>query len=161
MSPKKYLSLDEAAQKLGLRNDELNRLREKGEVRGFADRGTWKFKVEDIEELARSRQADSSPEVPMYIPSEDDSSDDFVSLGNPDSAFAMGGDSAMVIEDEGEADDPTVIRKSRDPLSSSDSDVRLVFDEPKIIGPSESGPMKMMPASAQACANFGFSERKP
>ena len=144
MSPKKYLSLDEAAQQLGMRNDELNRLREKGEVRGFADRGTWKFKVEDIEELSRSRQADSSPEVPMYRDPEPDSDDPFTGLGSPDSAFAMGGDSAMVLDDEGEAEDPTVIRKSQDPLSSSDSDVRLVFDEPMIIGPSESGPMKMM-----------------
>jgi len=148
MSPKKYLSLDEAAQQLGLRNEDLNRLREKGDVRGFADRGTWKFKVEDIQELARSRQADSSPEVPMYIESEPDGApegdDPFAFLGNPDSAFAIGGDSAMVLDDEGEVDDPTVIRKSRDPMSSSDSDVRLVFDEPMIIGPSESGPMKMM-----------------
>ncbi len=144
MSPKKYLSLDEAAQQLGLRNDELNRLREKGEVRGFADRGTWKFKVEDIEELARSRQADSSPEVPMYRDPEPKANDPFAGLGNPDSAFAIGGDSAMVLDEEGEAEDPTVIRKSRDPLSSSDSDVRLVFDEPMVIGPSESGPMKMM-----------------
>ena len=142
MSPKKYLSLDEAAQQLGLRNDELNRIREKGQVRGFADRGTWKFKVEDIEELARSRQADSSPEVPMYVDS--GSQDSSTTLGDPDSAFAIGGDSAMVLDDDDDAEDPTVIRKSRDPLSSSDSDVRLVFDEPMVIGPSDSGPMKMM-----------------
>ena len=142
MSPKKYLSLDEAAQQLGLRNDELNRIREKGNVRGFADRGTWKFKVEDIEELARSRQADSDPELPMFKdPAAHDSS---TILGNPDSAFAIGGDSAMVLDDDDEAEDPTVIRKSRDPLSSSDSDVRLVFDEPMVIGPSESGPMSLM-----------------
>ena len=142
MTPKKYLSLDEAAQQLGLRNDELNRLREKGSVRGFADRGTWKFKVEDIEELARSRQADSDPELPMYTGSE--SHDSSTILGNPDSAFALGGESAMVLDDNDDAEDPTVIRKSRDPLSSSDSDVRLVFDEPMVIGPTESGPMKFM-----------------
>ena len=144
MSPKKYLSLDEAAQQLGLRNEDLNRLREKGDVRGFADRGTWKFKVEDIEELARSRQADSNPEVPMFIDSdEEDDDDNFPGLSNSDSAFAIGSDSAMVLDDEDEADDPTVIRKSRDPMNSSDSDVRLMFDEPMIIGPSDSGPLKM------------------
>jgi len=144
MSPKKYLSLDEAAQQLGLRNEDLNRLREKGDVRGFADRGTWKFKVEDIEELARSRQADSNPEVPMFIDSDpDDDDDDFPGLSNSDSAFAIGSDSAMVLDDDDEADDPTVIRKSRDPMNSSDSDVRLMFDEPMLIGPSDSGPLKM------------------
>ena len=142
MTPKKYLSLEEAAQQLGLRNDELNRLREKGSVRGFADRGTWKFKVEDIEELARSRQADSNPEVPLYTgAAQPDSS---TILSKQDSAIALGGDSGMVLDDNDDAEDPTVIRKSRNPLSSSDSDVRLVFDEPNVIGPSESGPMSLM-----------------
>ncbi len=61
---KKYLSLEEAAQMLGISKDELNRLRERQEIRGFADRGTWKFKHEDIETLLRRRQADSDPEVP-------------------------------------------------------------------------------------------------
>jgi excisionase family DNA binding protein len=128
MSTKKYLSLEEAAQQLGMRNDELNKMREQGQIRGFADRGTWKFKVEDVEELGRTRQADSDPELPMFDEP----------LGNPDSHLALGGESAMVLDDDGESEDPTVIRKSRDPLSSSDSDVRLVFDEPIGIGPSES-----------------------
>lgn len=142
MSTKKYLSLDEAAQHLGLRNDELNRLREQGQVRGFADRGTWKFKVEDVEELARTRQHDSSPEVPLYD-DKADSNDRFPVLGDADSALSLGGDSAMVLDDDGQADDPTVIRKSKDPLASSDSDVRLVFDEPMAIGPSESASIGM------------------
>lgn len=140
MSPKKYLSLDEAAQQLGLRNDELNRLRERGEVRGFADRGTWKFKVEDIEELARSRQADSDPEVPMFMEDIPDSEEELElpAWGTPDSELAIGGESAMVLDDDDDtSDDPTVIRKSVDPLNSSDSDVRLVFDEPMLVVDSD------------------------
>lgn len=128
MSTKKYLSLEEAAQQLGLRNDELNKLREQGQIRGFADRGTWKFKVEDVQELGRTRQADSNPELPLFEEP----------LGNPDSHLSLGGESAMVLDDDGESEDPTVIRKSKDPMGSSDSDVRLVFDEPMGIGPSES-----------------------
>ena len=62
---KKYLSLDEAAGLLKLKNDELVRLREKGEIRGFADRGTWKFKADDVEEFRRRRQPDSDPDVPI------------------------------------------------------------------------------------------------
>ena len=39
MAPnKKYLSLEEAAMELGIKPDALVRLREKGQVRGFADR---------------------------------------------------------------------------------------------------------------------------
>lgn len=142
MSPKKYLSLDEAAQQLGLRNDELNRLRERGEVRGFADRGTWKFKVEDIEELARSRQADSDPEVPMFMDDLPESEEELELpvWGTPENELAIDDESVMVLDDDDTSDDPTVIRKSVDPLNSSDSDVRLVFDEPMIIKASEPEP---------------------
>jgi len=52
---KRYLTIEEAAAKLGMSKDELNRLRERGEIRGFADRGTFKFKEDDVEELARRR----------------------------------------------------------------------------------------------------------
>lgn len=50
---KRYLSIDEASEKLGIAKEELNRLRQKGEIRGFADRGTFKFKEDDVDELAR------------------------------------------------------------------------------------------------------------
>jgi len=63
---KKYLSLEEAARVLGIAQEELVRLREKGDIRGFADRGNWKFKQDDVDGLARRLQADSSPEVPLY-----------------------------------------------------------------------------------------------
>jgi excisionase family DNA binding protein len=93
---KRYLSLDEAAQKLGIAKDQLVRFREQGDIRGFADRGSWKFREEDVEEFLRSRQTDSSPDFPI-IPAEDAES---------------------VLDDE-----------HSDDLSSSDSDVRLYFDQ--------------------------------
>lgn len=66
MAPnKKYLSLEEAAEQLGMQPDELVRQREKGEIRGFADRGTWKFKADEVEEFHRRRQIDSDPDLPL------------------------------------------------------------------------------------------------
>lgn len=62
---KKYLSLDEAATQLGMSTDQLMRFREQGDIRGFADRGSWKFREQDIEEFLRTRQADSSPDIPI------------------------------------------------------------------------------------------------
>src|SRR5437867_8756681 len=70
---KRYLSIEEAAEQLGLTKAEVNQLRTKGEIRGFADRGTFKFKEEDVEELARRLQPSSDPDVPM-IDGEDDGS---------------------------------------------------------------------------------------
>ena len=107
---KKYLSIEEAAALLNVNTTELNRLREKGMIRAFADRGTWKFKEEDVEKLARTREADSSPDVPLLASSDSSSSE-------------------MVIDDEDVlADQPTIIRKSPGE-DSSDSDVRLIFDD--------------------------------
>ena len=101
---KKYLSIEEAAAQVGISSAELNRLREKGMIRAFADRGTWKFKEEDVEKLARSRQADSDPEVPLHHE-------------EGDLEFS---------EDEGLASQPTLISKGGE---GSDSDVRLIFDD--------------------------------
>jgi len=94
---KKYLSLEEAAGQLGISTDQLKRFRELGDIRGFADRGSWKFREQDIEEFLRTRQADSSPDFPIINTS----------------------DSSSSVLDAPEADD----------LSSSDSDVRLFFDD--------------------------------
>lgn len=110
---KKYLSLDEAASMLGIPREELTRLRERGEIRGFADRGTWKFKSEDVENLGRSRQADSDPDVPLI--SDNALSDSGTGSGS-DIPTRNPGDSSLVLG-------------GSDPLSTSDSDVRLIMDD--------------------------------
>jgi excisionase family DNA binding protein len=108
---KKYLSIEEAASQLEVSATELNRLREKGLIRAFADRGTWKFKEEDVEKLMRSREADSNPDVPLH------------------QAPSASSSSEMVTDDDDVlADQPTIISKSPGE-DSSDSDVRLIFDD--------------------------------
>lgn len=120
MAAKKYLSLEEAAQFLGVRTDEVIRLRERGELRGFADRGTWKFKSDDVEEAKRRRQPDSSPDVPLMT---DDSSMNLDTLGigpKSDSDVRMVADDLRTSLTGSSHDMPTM--KAKD----SDSDVRLV-----------------------------------
>src|SRR5260221_2316134 len=120
---KKYLSIEEAAEQLGIASAELNRLREKGMIRAFADRGTWKFKEEDVEKLGRSREADSSPDVPLHHVVTGDSSSD------------------IVIDDHDElADQPTIISKLP-AEDSSDSDVRLMFDDAMKVEDSHAAPL--------------------
>jgi len=51
MVEKRFYTLDEAAEMLGLSEDELNDRAKKGEIRGFRDTGGFKFKVELIDEL--------------------------------------------------------------------------------------------------------------
>lgn len=122
---KKYLSLDEAAQLLGIAKDQLVRFREQGEIRGFADRGSWKFREEDVEEFLRTRQTDSSPDFPIIADDEssvldDDHSDD---LSSSDSDVRLYFDESLFADDEED------LKKLKD----SDSDVQLTGDSgPKL-----------------------------
>lgn len=111
---KKYLTLEEAAAQLGMPNEELIRLRSRGDIRGFADRGTWKFNPEDVVALQRKMQADSSPEVPLF----DDSSADMNLLIDDDSQPEM--------------------------LTGSDSDVRLVGEPEMLLGLDSDSDVKLV-----------------
>ncbi len=136
---KKYLSIEEAASILGMNTSDLNRAREKGEIRAFADRGTWKFKEEDVEKLHRSRQTDSDPEVPLggY-----DAGDDQIVLGDDEGALS---------------EQPTIIRKTTD--DGSDSDVRLDFDQRLASGES-SGELRIPGADSDSDVRLASEPRR-
>ncbi len=128
---KKYLTIEEAAEILGVDPSDLSRLREKGEIRAFADRGNWKFRQDDVEELARKRQTDSDPDVPIFKAPKKPADDEFVfeepiTPGAGDSSITLGEE----VPDEIIGNQPTIVRKGGlDDLLGSDSDVRLVFDD--------------------------------
>jgi len=173
MAPnKKYLSLEEAAEQLGLKPDELVRLREKGEVRGFADRGTWKFKSDDIDEFERSRQPDSDPDIPILSEFDDDDapdrhenvirqrsdmnsdSDVRLSLSDDPKKKRLSGSSAEVsaIDFQKSDSDIRLIEDPRDVKShssklGSDSDVKIVKPKTEIQSDSDSD-VKMINKSA-------------
>ena len=46
-----YLSLEEAAAKLGISTDRLVELRSQGQVRGFRDGSSWKFPDSEVDRL--------------------------------------------------------------------------------------------------------------
>jgi excisionase family DNA binding protein len=54
-----YYTLQEAAQVLGIAPEELKQMAQRNQIRSFQDRGTWRFRVQDIQELARQRGASS------------------------------------------------------------------------------------------------------
>jgi hypothetical protein len=53
-----YLSLDEAAKHLGLSTNELIEMRSRGEIFGFRDGTSWKFKTEEIERVRQEISGD-------------------------------------------------------------------------------------------------------
>jgi excisionase family DNA binding protein len=90
-----YLSLEEAAEKLGIPTERLVDLRSQGEVRGFRDGASWKFPEDEIERLA------------------DELSDGFggdfnVELGNESMQPADGSDVNLVAA-EGEGSDVAIV----------------------------------------------------
>src|SRR5438132_12809853 len=58
-----YYTLQEAAQALGMPPEELKLMAQRNQIRSFQDRGTWRFRVQDIQELARQRGASSDLEL--------------------------------------------------------------------------------------------------
>src|ERR1700731_1933917 len=58
-----YYTLEEAAQILGMTADNLKQIARKGEIRSFQDRGTWRFRVQDIQEMARQRGLGSDTDL--------------------------------------------------------------------------------------------------
>lgn len=47
----KFISLDDAAEQLGVTKDRLNQLRENGDLRAYRDGASWKFRTEEIDKL--------------------------------------------------------------------------------------------------------------
>lgn len=130
-----YYSLDEAAQILGMSTEQLGQMAQKREVRAFADRGTWRFRTQDVEELARQRGRGSEPDLqfsdPIHSPKPAKKapladSDPIPLLPDDSEQVQFGlasGDSGKL---KGKGSSKGQSGKSPTPKPGSDSDVRLV-----------------------------------
>lgn len=156
-----FYNLDEAARVLGLSPDELKAKAQQREVRAFMDSGSWRFRVADVDELARRRGLGSDPDLSLSdldLPSMPGSSEEIdlsefqlgvtsPDLGSPSRegpAVPLTGEEDILLDDLSISATPhsssssTIIGMSpsvgRRP---SDSDVRLV-PEGVAKGPSDS-----------------------
>lgn len=118
---RKLVPLDEAAKQLGLSPDELNEMRQNGEIYGYRDGASWKFKPEDIEKLAEERSARGAAGVSDSGALPSDSSDD-------------GDDMVLLSEVElgaSASTSSTVIGKPGKGQAPEDSDIKLAIDAAK------------------------------
>ena len=60
-----FYTLEEAARVLGMSADELKLKAQHREVRAFLDGGSWRFRVADVDELARRRGMGSDPDLSL------------------------------------------------------------------------------------------------
>jgi excisionase family DNA binding protein len=128
-----FYSLDEAARYLGMAPEDLSQMAQRREIRAFADRGTWRFRTQDVEELGRKLGKGSSPDLQLGdaprpkphdspAPKSSDPSDSSVftfSLGSEDEEVQLGTEQAGKSGKSG---------RSPSPKPGSDSDVRLVSE---------------------------------
>src|SRR4051812_347759 len=75
-----FYTLEEAARVLGMSADELKLKAQQRDVRAFLDGGSWRFRVADVDELARRRGMGSDPDLSLSdldlaVPGHSDSGD--------------------------------------------------------------------------------------
>jgi hypothetical protein len=159
-----FYTLDEAARVLGMNPEDLKAEAQQRKVRAFLDGGTWRFRVGDVDELARRRGMGSDAELPLSdldLPAatleepsieEIDLSEFQLGVANPDlGAPTMEGASrGQPVSDSGDQDillddlslPPTTMASSSVIIGMqttggrmpSDSDVRLIPDNTSASG---------------------------
>ncbi len=124
-----FITLEEAAKKLGINTDELVEMRSRGDIFGYRDGGSWKFKPEEIERVASEMMGgalDEDPAGSSILVSEQD-------LGPTGSKHGstIGSDINLAGESADPDSDVSLV-----PDPNSGSDVRLVAgkssDEPRL-----------------------------
>ena len=122
-----FVSLEEAAKKLGVSVDELVDMRSRGEIFGYRDGGSWKFKPEEIERVASEMMGgdalDEDPAGSSILVSESE-------LGSASKHGSTIGSDVLATEEGSDIDSD--VELVADP--GSGSDVRLVANQGGVIG---------------------------
>lgn len=132
----KLVELKEAATMLGMSPDELSDLRSRGEIHGYRDGSSWKFKVEEIERVAEELDVNlargSGVDLPAAADLNDDMDDIFAKEGEDSTEEA---DSILVSEEElGQSTGASTIIGKKSGESSEDSDIQISKPEDSEIG---------------------------
>ncbi len=126
-----FIPLDEAAKRLGVSSEELVEMRSRGEIFGYRDGGSWKFKPEEIERVLAERQGDALDEM---------ASGSSLALGPDEGGSSAKSDVALVAD------------------GSEGSDVRLVAsddDDDELALEADDGEDLMAAASSDAKSSVG------
>ncbi|QDV37882.1 helix-turn-helix domain-containing protein [Tautonia plasticadhaerens] len=152
-----FYTLEEAARALGMNPEELKQKAQRREVRAFLDSGSWRFRVSDIDELARRSGMGSDPDLSLsdldLIPEQGGSGMESVDEDSPESIFNLGvaksdlgpasredvpsresGSDADILLDDaalpmGSGSSSHIIGMETSGKQPSDSDVRLVPED--------------------------------
>jgi hypothetical protein len=168
-----FYTLEEAARVLGMNPEELKTQAQSRKVRAFMDSGSWRFRVADVDELARRRGMGSDPDLSLsdldLVTQPESSSDENLMLSeyqlgvaSPDIAPPSGGMKTHDSDQDILADDlslppeqltgssSTILGMQPSGKRPSDSDVKVVPEGAK--GSSDSD-VRIMPKGATPSAS--------
>jgi excisionase family DNA binding protein len=160
--PQQYYTLEQAAHILRIGTEQLKEMARKKEIRAFQDRSGWRFRSQEIDEMARERGLGSDPELPLgeaakVKPGDAAGEEVFNFRLEDDSDEVPLGKEPVASEKPsrpGSGSRKTGHSKSPPPKASSDSDVRLVLegtegglalDAPSSKAPASKGPVSPAP----------------
>jgi hypothetical protein len=129
-----YYSLEEAARMLGVTPEELKKMAQRSEIRSFSDRGSMRFRVQEIEEHARRRGRGSDPELQIVDPPSSGkgkkahAEEAYDYQMNPDDQVEIGQELPSKSGSGSGKKSSKPGSKSPPPKPGSDSDVRLVAE---------------------------------
>ncbi len=131
-----FYTLEQAARVLGMSPGELKDKAQSREIRAFLDGGTWRFRMPDVDELARRRGMGSDPDLSLSdldLIAQADSGSDFEVMTHP-SAQPSGGEMDILLDDlslpplGSSSSSSTIIGMGLAGKSPGESDVRVVPD---------------------------------
>jgi len=146
----KFVELPDAAKMLGVNAEELKEMRSRGEIFGYRDGVSWKFKLEEVERVMSERQ--DMPHSDSAILSANDAEFDNLISGlsstiQKEKDASAGRDSILLSDDvlgPTAASPSTIIGKGSKASSGGDSDLMLTSDSKIgsgfVVGPGASKP---------------------
>jgi hypothetical protein len=136
----KFVDLNEAAKMIGVSSESLVEMRSKGNIFGYRDGGSWKFKVDEVERVIRERGVEARDSDSGILNANDDEFENLISgLSSKILADKAQEEPGSVLISEQElgvsaTGQSTIIGKGKQSEQRpSDSDLRLADDSGKDI----------------------------
>src|SRR5262245_43380724 len=148
----KFVDLKEAAKMLGVTPEELVEMRSHGDIFGYRDGASWKFKMEEVERVMADKgsKSGSGSGVGSGVLESDKDFDEIIKSGLPSKKLSgdKASDSVLITEQElghsAEGTSSTIIGKGEKAAGPADSDLKLA-DELAAAG-SGTGSDKLLEA---------------
>jgi len=135
----KFVDLKEAATMIAVTPDELIAMRSKGDIFGYRDGASWKFKLEEVERVISERRSGGAGGDSAILSANDEDFENMISglsskiLAEKAQEESESG-SVLISEEElgvSATGQSTIIGKGRKPEAAGDSDLRLADESGK------------------------------